>query len=399
MASTTENQTQTTASPIDGVRDKTDLSLENERAKTDASMARGNVASDHKSDQSREARREKTDQTTDEVRDAVDAAKKVSRKSNGETPTDKSRSEDEQLRIERELADKTQQEERAFSDSERVRERKRLRLAAEALLTAERKLTDDDLKDERDQTDLVDDRNTEFLQDEINAHGQTKAFLALVSHDLINPLNAISISAELLQTTLESPGDDRTAALEFTGIIQRNAALMEKLIADLLDIERMAAGKIRLNPSPQTVFHLFEECKDIFEVIASNQDMKLETKAPVTNLLPVSVDRVRTVQVLSNLISNALTHSPKGGTVLVEAVQAGDKIEISVTDAGPGIPRSDHDRIFEKFSQLGGGIRKGLGLGLFIAKWLVEAQGGTIRVESELGKGSVFTFTLPVATN
>ena len=111
------------------------------------------------------------------------------------------------------------------------------------------------------------------------------------------------------------------------------------------------------------------------------------------------VDRDRILQVLSNLIGNALKFTPNGGTIALSARKQETHVEISVTDNGPGIPEQDTGQIFERFSQLKINDRRGLGLGLYIAKWIVEAHQGRIWVTSELGRGSTFTFTLPLSVS
>ena len=109
------------------------------------------------------------------------------------------------------------------------------------------------------------------------------------------------------------------------------------------------------------------------------------------------MDSDRILQVLSNLIGNALKFTPNGGNVSLSARKDATEIEISVTDNGPGVPEDKRSEIFQRFSQLKMNDRRGLGLGLFISKWIVEAHNGRIRVASEVGKGSTFNFTLPVS--
>ncbi len=215
-----------------------------------------------------------------------------------------------------------------------------------------------------------------------------------MSHDLRNPLAAIAGSSELLLSNLQSTEINLNEAVEFVSITQRNAALMERLIADLLDAERMAPGKVEVKQSKQSVDDLFGECKDLFGAIALKKSIFLKI-ATATGLF-ANIDRDRIMQVLSNLIGNALKHTPRGGTVSLEAHPNNGEIEIAITDTGPGIPLEEQSRIFEKFSQLGIDTRQGLGLGLYISKWIVEAHGGKIGVRSKPGHGSTFTFTVPV---
>jgi signal transduction histidine kinase len=116
----------------------------------------------------------------------------------------------------------------------------------------------------------------------------------------------------------------------------------------------------------------------------------------VPESIVADLDHDRILQVLSNLIGNSLKFTPNGGTIELSARKQETQVEISVTDNGPGIPEDAKEQIFERFSQLKRNDRRGLGLGLFISKWIVEAHGGHIWVTSEVGKGSTFSFTLPL---
>lgn len=286
--------------------------------------------------------------------------------------------------------------EQPFSEPQKERyhlsERERLMLAAEALLVLERQTTNADIVRERKQSATDAKLAADFLESEIGAHGQTKAFLAIVSHDLRNPLSSISMSAEILAEALTAPKIDSTEALQMVGIIQRNAAVMDRLITDLLDVERMAAGKIEMNLAPYSVQDLFAECADVFGLLAAKRSIQFVTKTESSLWACVDRDRVR--QVMSNLLSNAFKHTSAGGIISLEARRQGNEVEVSVVDSGSGIPEKDQTRIFEKFSQLENRSRQGLGLGLHISKWIVEAHGGKIWVDSKLGHGSKFTFTL-----
>ena len=170
---------------------------------------------------------------------------------------------------------------------------------------------------------------------------------------------------------------------------------MDRMIDALLDVERMAHDKLILKPERADLRALLQECWDLFAPVVLTKAFSM-TMDTGTEPIYADIDHDRILQVLSNLIGNALKFTPHGGTIELSARKQETHAEISVTDNGPGIPREEQGRIFERFSQLKKGDRLGLGLGLFIAKWIVEAHEGHIGVTSEVGKGSRFTFTLPL---
>jgi signal transduction histidine kinase len=162
-----------------------------------------------------------------------------------------------------------------------------------------------------------------------------------------------------------------------------------------LDIERFAHGKVTLNLKPADLCVLLQDIAKLFSPVATNKSCSL-----VTDLCPeplwVSVDHDRLVQAVSNLVGNAIKFTPPGGTISLAAKQDQRRVTISITDTGPGIAEQDRLKLFRKFSQLNK-TEGGLGLGLYIAKSIVEAHGETIWVDSTVGQGSSFRFTLALA--
>jgi signal transduction histidine kinase len=141
---------------------------------------------------------------------------------------------------------------------------------------------------------------------------------------------------------------------------------------------------------------IVEEAVDVFRPLASARSLSLETRLPSRDL-PVRVDPDRIFQVLSNLFSNAIRITPRGGLISVSAAKANREVRIAVQDTGRGIAETDLPRLFNPFCQLGRADRKGLGLGLFISKSIVDAHGGKIWAQSRLGAGTTFFFTVPAA--
>jgi len=219
--------------------------------------------------------------------------------------------------------------------------------------------------------------------------------LAIVSHDLRNPLNAVMLAASLLQTSDKIAPDDR----EQLEIIDISAQRMKRLIEDLLDVTRLDGGKqLPIDPAPLDVQSLFEETYELFKSQAATASITLQCQAP-KNVPPVYADRHRVLQVLSNLIGNAMKFTPPGGMIACRAESQDGKVLIAVSDNGPGIPPENLGDIFNPYWQAKRTARLGAGLGLPIAKGIVESHGGRIWVESTPGDGTKFFFTLPVAVD
>ena len=219
-----------------------------------------------------------------------------------------------------------------------------------------------------------------------------------MSHDLRNPLTGISMGAGLMRRSLLKDVIDKDALLKNVETIERSAAHMDRMISDLLDVERMANEKLVLNLKRIDLCALLQECKDLFAPVVLNKSFSM-TIQPSSEPVFANVDHDRILQVLSNLIGNALKFTPNGGVINISVTKQNSEVRISVTDNGPGIAEKKKTLIFERFSQLKTNDRRGLGLGLFISKWIVEAHKGRISVNSEVGKGSVFSFTLPLKNN
>jgi PAS domain S-box-containing protein len=250
----------------------------------------------------------------------------------------------------------------------------------------------------RDITDRarVEHERSAHLQTEREARAQAEAavalrdeVLAIVSHDLRNPLNTVLMSASLLLEMDLTP-EQRTKQLE---IVLRSARNMNGLIQDLLDVARIDAGRMRVQTRPQPVRPLVSEGVELLSHRAEQKQVALHCEI---NAEEVEADGPRVVQVLSNLVGNAIKFTPQGGAVRVSVRPDGDGlIRFEVSDTGIGIDPNDLPHLFDRFWQVQRTARGGAGLGLAISKGLVEAHGGQIWVDSELGAGSTFCFTLP----
>ncbi|MGE0546259.1 MAG: ATP-binding protein [Kofleriaceae bacterium] len=239
---------------------------------------------------------------------------------------------------------------------------------------------------------------TRLLADAQHATRAREEILAVVSHDLRNPLSAIDLASQLLERSFErdetSTHDARMRRQVAT--IRRAATRMTRMIGDLLDIARIDAGRLAIERQPHSIATLLDETREAFD--AQAHDRRLSLVVDVAPGLPVvDCDRERVLQVLGNLVANALKFTEPGGTVTLSALPHGDRIMVSVRDTGRGIAADALAHVFERYWHSTQRNREGHGLGLSIAKGIVEAHGGTIDAISELGRGSMFSFTLPTA--
>lgn len=222
-----------------------------------------------------------------------------------------------------------------------------------------------------------------------------REFVANASHELRTPVAAVRAAAETLATAL----DDREAAARFTRIIERNAERLQQLIDDLLELSRIESREYRLNMEPLALGPLMRSLVALHAERAALRGIAIEVERAVEHL-NVRADRRALDIVLVNLLDNALKYGSDGARVLLHAARDGDRVRISVADSGPGIEPRHLPRLFERFYRVDAGRSRelgGTGLGLAIVKHLVEAMGGTVSVESEVGRGTTFTFALDAA--
>src|SRR5262245_31057572 len=223
-------------------------------------------------------------------------------------------------------------------------------------------------------------------------------FLAMVSHELRTPLTAIIGYSRLLSRQVHGPLTPRQ--LEHQEAIFRSAQRLSDLINDLLDVSRLEAGRIELNPRPTAVRHVVDQVSAVVAVAAQAKQIRIENAVPA-DLPLVTADPSRLQQVLVNLVGNGVKFSSAGGLVRIYGGLQGDQAWVSVEDRGVGIPRDELARIWDPFYQVEAPLQRrhgGSGLGLAIVRRLVELHGGVVRAESDgENRGSRFTFTLPVA--
>jgi signal transduction histidine kinase len=346
-------------------------SQQSEREKKDSSGS----ASEQQADVNRDAERVVADKAKRQSRSDSDASRDLGRADVGRSGAERQAEGDERLRVERETSDEAIDAERTRTDA--ATEMGRTHHQASAKSSA----------------DLL-SREQESHRKTQTALTTREEFLAIVSHDLRNPLNHISLAAQELS---EGPGEPQEVKA-IAASIKRSAGEMLRLIQDLLDIERIAAGKLVLHYEKHDVCEIIKEVVNDFKGDAAAKGITLTAK-PEAGCDDVMCDRSRVQQVLSNLIGNAIKFTPAKGNITVSCARAGPEgqdVQVSVSDTGAGIAPEKIESIFQRFSQINSRDRRGIGLGLYIAKMMVEEHPGRIWVESKLGEGSTFHFTLPV---
>ena len=219
--------------------------------------------------------------------------------------------------------------------------------------------------------------------------------LAVVAHDLRNPLNTVTMAVSLM---LETTPPERVEERRQAEIVRRAADRMNRMIQDLLDVKRMESGRLTTDLKPELPATIINDTIDMLRPLAAGSTIRLEADIE-DNLPPVLADAARVQQVLSNLVGNAVKFTPRSGRITVCAEHIDGEVRFGVIDTGPGIPAEQLPHIFGRFWQAKTSDHRGIGLGLAIAKGIVEAHNGRIWVESHVGLGSTFYFTLPVATD
>jgi signal transduction histidine kinase len=233
------------------------------------------------------------------------------------------------------------------------------------------------------------------LYRELEAASEHKSeFLASMSHELRTPLNAILGFSQVLRE--EMVGEVNEKQKEYLEDILSSGQHLLSLINDVLDLSKVEAGQVELEVAPFSLREALERGVVMVRERATQDGVRVALATdPKLDLVEGDERRIR--QVIFNLLSNAVKFTPAGGAVDVSAAQVNGEVKVSVADTGPGLAPGDHQRIFEEFQQTEAGLeqREGTGLGLALSKRLVELHGGRIWVDSELGEGSTFVFTLP----
>ena len=348
-------------------RANTDDSLRAERLDIDGAL-KGDVAAAERS----------ADDVIDQAREVADAVVGEARlKADRESPPAHPAASDA-VGEERAEADRVLRVERAAADGALEGERKVQADTLATLLVHERAATDAYLLTERDRAD--------------DAVAHRDDFLGMVAHDVRNLLDGVVLNLALLQSGAGEPEPQVAAAATR---IRRYVARMNRLIGDLVDVTSIDAGKLAMMLVEADAVALVTEASEAFQPAAIEKGVSLSAEVPKGPLL-ARFDHDRMLQVFANLFSNAIKFTPQGGTVTVRVEAQPGLLRFCVGDTGVGIPASMLGAIFERFWQVGKNDQRGMGLGLYISKCVVEAHHGKIWAESEAGKGTQVFFTLPL---
>jgi signal transduction histidine kinase len=293
-----------------------------------------------------------------------------------------------------EVVDKTINREREIIDKITEIERAKIREAEKAVFETERELTDESLREERRRVDELLRGASARVSSERAAVNVREEVLAIVSHDLRNPLNSINMAAEFIEHA-EISGPGAAQVREDAGIIKRSAKIMENLVERLMEVERFEAGKLEIKHELYDLKKLVHDCIEMEKPLAFAKKVSIHSEMPSSPVI-FRFDRSLLSQVLVNLLSNALKFTPAEGRVTVRILPGPETTIVQVTDTGPGIPSDEIEHIFNRFVQGKGRKQQGIGLGLYIARRIVEAHNGRIWVESIPGKGANFSFAIPM---
>jgi signal transduction histidine kinase len=312
------------------------------------------------------------------------------------TISEERRDADEILREERDATDRLIAQELKEVEANLAHELRKERRA----LWQERQATDEDLAKERRHTDQAVEQVQGLLIEERRHHAHAargvatrNEFLGIVSHDLRGPLMTIAGVAALMDQ--QAPADETGQRMHaWVDRVRRSVGVMERLIGDLLDFNSFEDGQLRVVAERLDIRALIHGVVDASHGVALTKGLSFDAELPADPIM-TKYDPHRMFQVLSNLIHNAIKFTARGGSIRIRVARAGRSCLVSVSDTGIGIPDSELAGIFERFRQLNPSDRTGLGLGLYISKWIVEAHGGNIWAESKVGVGTTVHFTLP----
>ena len=355
----------TQATPPNPEREQTDESLRAEREQVDLALGEELAEID-----------DTADDVINKARARADALLAGARANTDRQTGRVNARESRVIAKERSLEDQAVSEERADADeSLRIERAEHV-----ALLSAERTETDEDLSSERARSDA--------------AIATRDAFLGIVSHDLRNMLSGIIGFAAMISRDV-SREDHVDRILTHARHIQRSGARMNRLIGDLVDLASIEAGVLAVTRELGDPADVVAEAVAAFQPQAVAKNVALTAEiSPLPSL--VAFDPARLLQVLTNLLSNAIKFTPAHGTVAVRADRVGDEVVIAVSDTGPGIPGDQLEAVFARFVQVTKNDQRGVGLGLYISRSIVQGHGGRIWAQSKIGEGCTFRVALPI---
>jgi len=346
--------------------------LRDEREKSDRAIAAGRDLVKDQADEVLERARLEADAVLDVARGKADRLLQ-----DGDAPAAAAVA----VEAERDVEDAMLLADRAAADQALEIERAETARILARLLPAEREQTDEHLHAERARAD--------------GAVANRDDFLGVVAHDLRDLLGGIIMSAAVISKTV---GDDEQAGRVGTEVarIRRHAARANRLVCDLVDVASIDAGQLAIVAVPGDLAVLLTEVAEEFRPSVTAKGIGLDLEQSGGPML-ARFDHARLFQVLGNLIANSIKFSPRGSRITLRGERAAGELQCSVRDEGAGIPADQIERVFDRFAQVERNDRRGLGLGLFIARRIVEAHAGRMWATSTLGQGTSVLFTIPLS--
>jgi signal transduction histidine kinase len=371
-------------------REQTDATLEAERERSDAAVNDAAMTARRVADDAIERDRQRADDAMRKLREEADRAIAKQRALRESIETER-RIVDETRQRERELMETVVARERAHADEALEGERDSDEGARESI-AGRREETDTQLAAERDKSDdvlsLLGAREAalKLTQEEL---ARRRDVIGIVAHDLRNPIAIISLNAQLLERA--APVAEMK---DWADEVTRAAARMNRLVSDLLDVARIDSDAFALTCEETDLALLVRETHVSYEPLFATRGLTLTLEGDELPCM-VLADRERMSQVLSNLLGNAMKFTPKGGTVRLRLARQKGRVDVELTDTGPGIPADRIPFVTKRFWQADGATRRGLGLGLYIVEKIVLAHRGQLAIESAPGKGTTFRVSLP----
>ncbi len=240
------------------------------------------------------------------------------------------------------------------------------------------------------------DRFAALYQDAQRALRKREELLAIVSHDLRTPISAVLLNTDLLLA--ECAGEEGSPERKHLEAIKHSAKRLGRMVGDLLDLSSIDSGHLSLELERLQMAAMVMEALEMLRPLAMEKSQQLDVQLAGEDC-PVLCDRGRVVQVLSNLVGNSIKFTPPEGAIAVRSERRGSEVRVSVSDTGPGMTPAVLSHVFDPYWTAPDAASPGLGLGLFIAKSIVEAHGGRIWAETQRGVGSTFYFSLPAAAD
>ena len=352
-----------------------------ERSQTDASLREERLNTDDAIRGDRKSAERVAESVIDKARAVADAVVTAERKkSDRRIRLDTGQARQKGLAGKRAAADREVHGQRASADVALRDDLKNRATALEALLVHERAATDAYLLTERVRSD-----------DDV---ANRDDFLGMVAHDVRNLLHGVILNLEILAPS--GTGKDADPRIATTKLrIRRDVALMSRLIGDLVDVASIDAGRLAMTPAEADATALVLEATETFQAASREKGLTLVAEVPPEPLRAL-FDYGRMLQVLANLIANAIKFTPRDGRITLRVEPEKGRLKISVADTGVGIPKPMLGAVFERFRQVAKEDRRGMGLGLYISKCIVDAHRGRIWAESTPGKGTRMVVLLPI---